>query len=105
MDGDDLYEIGDIVALVEKQSTPSSPKILLGKVLRSYPRRREVLLAYLAPVPNKKATYTLAVGQTTWIESYDARIYPVDIVYEESNNVYKLRTKVEDIYKVWAGHQ
>ena len=38
-------------------------------------------------------------------ESFDALIYPVDIVFDEGNNVYKLRTKPEEIYKAWNGNQ
>ena len=41
------------------------------------------------------------VGKDSWIESYDALIYPVDTVFDEGNNVYKLRTKPEEIYKAW----
>ena len=105
MGDDDLYEAGDIVALIEKQATPSNPLFLLGKVLRTYPKRREALLAHLAPVPNTKIKYVLTVGKDSWIESYDALIYPVDTVFDEGNNVYKLRTKPEEIYKAWKGDQ
>ena len=105
MGDDDLYEAGDIVALIEEQATPSNPLFLLGKVLRTYPKRREALLAHLAPVPNTRIKYVLTVGKDSWIESYDALIYPVDTVFDEGKNVYKLRTNPEEIYKEWKGHQ
>lgn len=102
---DDLYEVGDIVALIDKEATASKPLILLGKILRTYPRKREVILAHLAPVPNTRFKYQLTVGKDSWTESFDALIYPVDIVFDEGNNVYKLRTKPEEIYKAWNGNQ
>ena len=98
---DDLYEVGDIVALIDKEATASKPLIFLGKILRVYPRKREVMLAHLAPVPNTRFKYQLTVGNDSWTESFDALIYPVDIVFDEGNNVYKLRSKPEDIYKAW----
>ena len=91
------------MALVEKSATPYDPKILLGKILRTYRKRREALLAHLGPVPNKRRKYQLTVGKDSWTESYDALIYPVDIIFDDG--VYTLRTKPEDIYKLWAKHQ
>ena len=46
---------------------------------------------------HENQVYQLTVGKDSWIESYDALIYPVDTVFDEGNNVYKLRTKPEEI--------
>ena len=54
---------------------------------------------------HENQVYQLTVGKDSWIESYDALIYPVDTVFDEGNNVYKLRTKSEEIYKAWKGDQ
>ena len=54
---------------------------------------------------HENQVYQLTVGKDSWIESYDALIYPVDTVFDEGNNVYKLRTKPEEIYKAWKGDQ
>lgn len=98
----DVYEVGDIVALVEETSTRETPQILLGKVLRTAPRKREALLAHLAPVPNTSKQYRITIGKGTWWENYSALNYPVDIVYEERKNTYTLRTSPQDIHSSWA---
>lgn len=95
---DESYQVGDIVACVDKDSTESQPLILLGKVLRTCSRRREVLLAYLEAIPNTRAKYRLKVGNSTWTESYDALIFPIDIVYDDQSAVYTLRTNPKEIH-------
>ena len=95
---DDAYEVGDIVAMVDRISTRSKPHILLGKILRVYPRRREVLLAHLSPIPCTRNKYKLVVGRDSWIESFDALVYPVDVAYEEETSVYTLRTTPTEIH-------
>ena len=103
VDEEDAYEVGDIVALVEKNATPSNPIILIGKILRTYPKRREALLAHLHPVPNtQQRKYKLTVGKDSWTESYDALIFPVDISFDDKYDVYTMRTNPNDIYKLWA---
>jgi len=99
------YEVGDIVALVDKTATPSEPKIYIGKILRTYPQRREAFLAYLRPVPKTRSKYQLTVGKDGWTESYDALIYRVDIIFDEGSNVYTLQTKPEDIHKLSVKNQ
>ena len=48
------FNSGSSDALIENKQ----PLFLLGKVLRTYPKRREALLAHLAPVPNTRIKYT-----------------------------------------------
>ena len=90
-------ELGDIVALVEDGSTRASPRILLGKVLRVNLREREVLLAHLEKKETSK--YKLVVGQSTWVESFDALVYPVDVVYD-IQGTYTLRSDPLEIHKI-----
>ncbi len=94
----DTYEIGDIVGMVSKGSTLREPKVLIGKVLRTDRRKREALLAYLQPIPHTRNHYRLKIGEETWRESYQALVYPLDVVYEEQKDIYILRTPLQHIH-------
>ena len=96
-DGDAIPEPGDIVALVQAGSTQTAPLILLGKVLRVNLREQEVLLAHLQEIEESK--YRLRVGQSTWTESFNSLVYPVDVVYDVISGMYTLRSKPLDIHK------
>ena len=98
---DESYQVGDIIACVEKDSTVSQPRILLGKVLRTCSQRREVLLAYSELITNTRNKYRLKVGSSTWTESYDALIFPIDAVYDDQSALYTLRTKPRDSHALW----
>ena len=97
-DGDVIPEQGDIVALVKEHSTRAAPQILLGKVLRVSLREQELLLAHLQEVEESK--YQLTVGQNTWTESFDAIVFPVDVVYDNIAGVYTLRSSHLEIHKI-----
>ena len=77
---EDAYspEVGDIVALVEEESTESKPKIMLGKVLRVY--QKEVLLAHRRACG--RGTYRLTVGKNAWKESMKSLVHPVDVLFD-----------------------
>lgn len=85
----------DIVALVESRSTPTQPRVLLGKVLRL--KKRTAVLAWLQPTSMKKK-YRLCIGENKWTESVDALVHPIDIVYCQKTNLYTLRTPLVDIH-------
>jgi hypothetical protein len=102
-DADTQYEVGDIVALVKSTSTLPNPDILLGKVLRANSRKREALLAHLEPVPNTRNRFRLKIGKDSWSESYDALIFPVDILYDERTHLYTLRTTPQEIHRYCLG--
>ena len=95
---DGEFEVGDIVGLVDRISTRVNPHLILGKILRTYPRKKEVLLAHLAPVANTRKKYKLVVGKDSWTESVNALVYPVDVAYDEETNIYTLRTTPLQIY-------
>ena len=97
-DGDVIPAQDDIVALVKEDSTRESPQILLGKVLRVNTREREVLLAHLHELEMSK--YRLRVGQSTWTESFDSLVYPVDVAYDDITALYTLRSPPLEIHKL-----
>ena len=89
------YREGAIVAAIEEGSTRSKPRVILGKVLRLDVKRREALLAHLAPEPGateEDTAYRLVVGRSTWWDSFDALIHPVDTAYERRTNLYHLHS-------------
>jgi len=87
-----LFPRGDIVGLVEEDSTRSNPLILLGKVLRVNHQKRTVLLAYLQPIKGSNSKYQLDVGNNTWQEKFETLVFPVDIEFESKSYLYTLRT-------------
>ncbi len=98
------FDVGDIVATIDRNSTTSNHLIFLGKILRTAPRKREALLAYLAPVENTDKKYRLKVGEETWWESYDALVYPIDVIYDEQENTYTRRSTTKEIWQCYRGH-
>ena len=101
------FGVGDIVALVEPESTMTMPRILLAKVLRMEPKTKEVLLAHLRPVPpnaddddndDDRPTFRLTVGRDTWTEDYAAVVYPIDVTYNRKSRTYRLNTSAEEIH-------
>ena len=82
---------------MEKGSTWNEPKILRVKVLRVHAADREVLLAHLCETEEGK--YKLVVGMSTWIESFDALIFPIDTSYDAATHLYTLGTPKIDIHK------
>ena len=98
-DDEEAYspEVGDIVALVEEESTESEPKIMLGKVLRVYRKEEEVLLARLRACG--RGMYRLTVGKDAWKESTKSLVHPIDISFDSKLGVYKMRTPVIEIHR------
>eukprot|EP00794_Sanderia_malayensis_P010475 gene10475-11573_t len=82
-----LYQI---VAMVTESSTYTHPDIILGKVIFL---DRELKTATLAHLKNlEKNSFVMTVGEDTWVESWDRLIHPIDIVFNETTQIYGLRT-------------
>lgn len=95
-DDEPAAEKGDIVAVVEHDSTQAEPKIHLGKVVRI--RNQEVDLAWLRPQqPEGGGEYKMCVGET-WTESTDSLVFPIDVKYDACTGLYSLRTCPTDIH-------
>ena len=88
--------IGDIVAVVETSSTVQTPVIILGKVLRVFPKEQEVLLAWLRP--HGKKVYRLVVGSDSWKEPWSSLIHPIDVSFNDKTNLYTLRTPTVELH-------
>jgi len=89
--------VNDIVAVVEHTSSRTNPKIILGKILRVF--KREALLAWLKPRKrNGKTGYRMVVGTDTWKESFEALIYPIDIVWDDTEHMYFLHSDPRKIH-------
>ena len=88
--------IGDIVAVVETSSTVQTPVIILGKVLRVFPKEQEVLLAWLRP--HGKKVYRLVVGSDSWKEPWSSLIHPIDVSFNDKTNFYTLRTPTVELH-------
>ena len=102
------FGVGAIVGVVEATSTPRQPQVILGKVLRLEAATREVLLAHLKPAATEDgqgcgARFRLVVGRSTWKESYDALVYPIDVEYMRDSHSYILRTPPLDIHQAVMG--
>ena len=86
---------GDFVALVAADSTHSSPKCFLTKLLRLSEDRKTAFLAEFSDIEAGK--FKLNAGKC-YKEALSAVIYPVDVVYLHSNGLYELRTSKLDIH-------
>ena len=96
------YREGDIVAVVDEHSTRKKPVFILGKVLQLL-KRRQALLAHLAPQQGEEeegaTRFKLRVGSTTWLESLDAVVFPVDVEFDNRDRLYRLRTSPLEIHE------
>ena len=98
----DVFEIrpkvNDICALLDPCSTAKNIDFFLAKVARFTPDESEAYLIHLDFVENSNNLYKVKPGKV-WKESTSALVYPIDIVYNHSENAYQLRTSAEDIYQ------
>ena len=89
---------GDIVALLDSVSTSAeSAAILVGRVVKVH--ENEALLMEFRCVDSSKGLYRPVVDSSWW-EHFDSLIYPIDIVYDRSNQVYELGTSPAEIFHV-----
>ena len=87
-DVDDV-NVGDIVVLLDAASScPENASIFVGRIIKA--REFEAQLMELGYVDESKNLYG-AVAGSSWWESLDALIHPIDIVYDRSNQLYELR--------------
>ena len=95
---DDTVCIGDIVALVDNVSTcAEDASIFVGRVIRVI--ENEALLMEFRCVDSRKNRYRSVVGSSWW-ESVDSLVHPIDIVYDRTNELYELRSSPADIYRI-----
>ena len=93
-----LPQIGDIVALLDGVSTKDSIHFFLAKIARYNKTRSEAHLSQLELVDNSDNMYVLKPN-SVWVESVNALIFPIDILYNSSKHAYELRTSPEQIFK------
>ena len=77
-------------------STNSKPEVFVAKVLRLSEDHRTAFLADFSELEARK--FKLNAGKS-YKEEVSALIYPVDVVYLQSNGLYELRTPKIDIHK------
>ena len=89
--------VNDICCLLDPCSTHENVHIHLAKVVRFTADHSEVYLAHMEELPDSNNLYVLRAGKV-WKESCSSLIYPVDVVYNPSENAYELRTSKRDIF-------
>ena len=89
--------VNDICCLLDPISTPDNIHIFLSKVARFTPDHSQAYLMHLEELPDSNNLYAFKPGKV-WKENCKALIYPVDIVYNSSENAYELRTTKQAIY-------
>ena len=103
LDSDDDYQplpfVNQIVACVDKNSTMKKPIIYLGIVIRVKTGTRSVILAELESLHYiKDHQYILELG-STFEESFESLVYPIDCISKETIKCYELRTAKRDIHQ------
>ena len=85
--------------LLDSVSTSAeSAAILVGRVVKVH--ENEAQLMEFHCVDSSKGLYRPVVDSSWW-EHFDSLIiYPIDIVYDRSNQVYELRTSPAEIFHV-----
>ena len=100
-DGNDELQpsIGDLVALVDPQSTRDEPVIFIARVMRfNVSDRNEVVLAEFEEVED--SCYKLKIqSYRPWVESVHSLIWPIDVQYDSEARVYKLRSAKQEIFQ------
>ena len=90
--------VGDIVALLDSVSTSAeNASIFVGRVVKV--RGDEALLMEFRCVNSAKRLYRPVVDSSWW-ESLNALVYPVDIVYDRKNELYELRSSPSEVFQV-----
>lgn len=94
--------INDICCLLDPISTAQDIRIFVAKVARFSADRTDVYLMHLEKRRDSNNLYAFRPGDV-WKESCKSLVYPVDIVYNSSENAYELRTTKQAIYKSVRG--
>ena len=95
--------VKNICCLLDLILTPQDIRIFVAKVARFLADRTEVYLMHLEKQPDSNNMYTFRPGDI-WKESCKSLVYPVDIVYNSSENAYELRTTKQAIYRSVRGN-
>ena len=91
-------EVGDIVALIDGATTClGDASIFLAKVIRFEENGMEALLMELRKIPGEESLYR-AVAHSSWHESKNSLIFPVDVAWDKRRQVYELRSTIKEIY-------
>ena len=89
--------VGDIVALLDSVSTSAgNASIFVGRVVKV--RGDEAQLIEFRCVNSAKKLYRPVVDSSWW-ESLNALVYPVDIVYDRENELYELPWSPSEVCK------
>jgi len=91
--------VGDICALLDPAATADNICFFLAKVARFTSDQREAHLMHLAPLQGSETLFRLVPGKV-WKEGVDSLLYPIDVLYNESEQAYELRTRPVDIYRM-----
>ena len=70
--------------------------IFLAKVIRFSIDESEALLMEFRKIAGKQSLYS-AVVNSSWYESTDSLIFPVDVIWDRKRRVYELPSSVADI--------
>jgi hypothetical protein len=95
--------VNNVCCLLDLISTPQDIRIFVAKVARFLADRTEVYLMHLEKQPDSNNMYTFRPGDI-WKESCKSLVYPVDIVYNSSENAYELRMTKQAIYRSVHGN-
>ena len=74
----------------------------LAKVARYTSDQLEAHLVHLAPIDGSETMFRLVPGKV-WRENSAALLYPIDVLYNASQQAYELRTRPLDIYNMVKG--
>jgi hypothetical protein len=90
-----------VVATCEQSSRKDAPKVIPCKIIQVDQRKREVLLAHLAPATEMPANHNgpafrFVVGSSWW-EDHAAIVHPIDYEYCRDTRVCRLRTPLSEI--------
>ena len=91
--------VNQIVACVYRNSTLKKPIIYLGMVVRVKTSTRSVILAELESLHHMKNHQYILKPGSTFEESFESLVYPVDCIYKETIKCYELRTSKRDIHQ------
>lgn len=92
------FEKGMDVALLARDSTPASPKVILGRVMKQDDVTGRVQLQEYVPLDNREDLYRLKIAsRTPWCEDPDSILSGIDLVFIREDKAYELRTPLDDL--------
>lgn len=94
-DEEEPLEAGEVVAVVRGDSTVTAPHITFGRVIKV--DREHALISTFEEVSKNVYAFKIGVGSRERVRLVDI-VTPIDMVYNESNNSYHLRTPKTGIH-------